>query len=71
MSGPYLLDEGHTPPALTLHGEIIFYFQRPPLGHPHYQVRETARLIVALLNKSYREGLSVADLKKLLAEDEQ
>jgi hypothetical protein len=66
---PYALDENHTPPALMLHGRAVLYFQRPPNGHlSHYDVRDTARLIVAVLNKSHRDGFSIAELRAELAD---
>jgi hypothetical protein len=53
---PYALDESCTPPALLHHGKQVFHFQRAAMGSfSHYEVREMARLIVAVLNKSYRE----------------
>jgi hypothetical protein len=60
----YDLEEIHTPPALMMHGRAVLYFQRPPNGPlSHYDVRDMARLIVAVLNKSHRDGLSVAELR--------
>jgi len=59
---PYALDESCTPPALLHHGRQVFHFQRPPMGSfSHYDVRDVARLVVALLNKNHREVVGIEE----------